>query len=471
MGEVERYIRTGILGTVFPKYVVLSRKHVHCRHRTATVAPKGAGSESRGGEETEGEGGSGQEGQGAEGQGAEGYGGGVGQFGQGVANGDEAEGESDRTGDADATPRAWRDLFGEEEEDEDSDEDGDPEPDETSEDPKEKAWVVAHKETKSAEIHLATARGNVTTALYKHGYAPSEAADQMLVQRRVELRSALARLRTAQAQDALLTLSVIACWRRAAEKAAVEQQEKEEGRERLVGAAWRKGVEKAPAPVEAWGRPGVECDACRDAKATCTWSMGNPNQIQSCDRCQTRKAGCKIGGAPDPRSQVLKPKPVNPGKGASENRPAKRRQMEVEVEAGGSGVGSSGATTGVGVGGITTGVGGAGNATGAGATREPSANTTIGQLTQLVAAQSEHMAQMEVQMGRMVGGLERQMARIRDQVERVGNQVGRVAGVMERAEGWSMARGGGRALGEERPRSGSERGRVDQLSGPTIIIP
>jgi uncharacterized coiled-coil protein SlyX len=136
-----------------------------------------------------------------------------------------------------------------------------------------------------------------------------------------------------------------------------------------------------------------------------------------------------------------------------------------------SGVGSSSATTGVRAGGVTTGVGGGGNATGAGATREPSANTTIGQLTRLVAAQSKHMERMEVQMERMVDGLERQMGRIVDQVEQVGNQVGRVAGVMERAEGWTVARGGGRALGAERPRSGLERGRSDQLSGPTIIIP
>jgi hypothetical protein len=88
---------------------------------------------------------------------------------------------------------------------------------------------VAHKETKSAEIDLATARGNLTTALYKHGYAPSEAADKMLVQRRGELRSAVARLRTVWVQDAILTTSVIARWRRAAEKAAAEQQEKVDG--------------------------------------------------------------------------------------------------------------------------------------------------------------------------------------------------------------------------------------------------
>jgi hypothetical protein len=341
---------------------------------------------------------------------------------------------------------------------------------------------VAHKETKSTKIHLATARGNLTTTLYKHGYAPSEAADKMLEQQRKELQSAVARLRSAWAQDAMLTTSVIERRRRAAEKAVAEQQEKADGQEKLASAARRKGVERAPAPVEAWGGPGVECDACRDAKATCTWSLGNPKQIQSCDRCRSRKAGCKIGGAPDLRSWVLKPKTVNPGKGASEDRPAKRRRMEAEAEAGGGRVGSSGATTGVGVGsssamtgvgvgGITTGVGGAGNAAGAGATREPSANSTIGQLTRLVAAQSEHMARVEAQMERMVGGLERQMGQLVDQVERVGNQVGRVAGVMERAEGWSVARGGGRALGEERSRSGLERRRADQLLGPTIYIP
>jgi DNA-binding transcriptional MerR regulator len=115
--------------------------------------------------------------------------------------------ELDWAGDVDATPRAWRDLFRDSEEDEDSDEEEDLEPDKTSKDPKEKEWVVAHKETKSAKIHLATARGNLTTVLYKHGYAPSEAADKMLVQWRGELQSAIVRLRTARVQDAMLTTS------------------------------------------------------------------------------------------------------------------------------------------------------------------------------------------------------------------------------------------------------------------------
>jgi hypothetical protein len=215
----------------------------------------------------------------------------------------------------------------------------------------------------------------------------------------------------------------------------------------------------------------MECDTCRDTKATCTWPSGNTKRIQSCDRCWGRKAGCKIGGAPDPWSRVLKPKPVHQGKGALEDRPAKRRRTEAEVEAGGSGVGSSGATTGVGNGGVTTGVGGGGNATGAGATREPSAHTTIGQLTRLVAAQSKHMARLEAQMERMVDSLERQMGRIVDQVEWVGNQVGRVAGVMERAEGWTVVREGGRPPEVGRPRNGSERRGSDQLSGQTIVIP
>jgi hypothetical protein len=109
-----------------------------------------------------------------------------------------------------------------------------------------------------------------------------------------------------------------------AEKAAAEQQEKADGREKLASAAWRKGAERAPAPVEAWGGPGAECNACRDTKATCMWSLGNPKQIQSCDWCRSCKAGCKIGGAPDPRSRVLKPKPVNPGEGVLEDCLAKR---------------------------------------------------------------------------------------------------------------------------------------------------
>jgi hypothetical protein len=182
------------------------------------------------------------------------------------------------------------------------------------------------------------------------------------------------------------------------------------------------------------------------------------------------EAGYKIGGAPDPQSWVLKPKPVHQADGASGDHPAKRQRMDAEAETGGSGVGSSGATTGVGSGSVAIGVGSAGNSTGAGAVKEPSAGTTVGQPIWLVAAQSKHMARLEAQVERMVDGLERQMGRITDQVEWVGNQVRRVVGVMERAEGWNVARGGGRALGVERPRNGSERRGSNQLSGPTIVV-
>jgi hypothetical protein len=122
---------------------------------------------------------------------------------------DEMEVESDWKCDVDVTPRARRDLFGDSEGDSDTDEEVDLELDKKSEDLKEKEWVVAHKETKSAEVHFAMARGNLTTAVYTHGYAPSEAADQLLVKWREELRGAVARLRTAWAQDAMLTTSVI----------------------------------------------------------------------------------------------------------------------------------------------------------------------------------------------------------------------------------------------------------------------
>jgi hypothetical protein len=134
-------------------------------------------------------------------------------------------------------------------------------------------------------------------------------------------------------------------------------------------------VEKAPALAEPWGGPGTECNVCHDAKVTCMWPSGITKRTWSCDRCQGRKASCKIGGAPDLRSWGLKPKPVQQGKGASEDHPAKRCWMDAEVEVGGSSVSSSGATTGVGSGGVATRVGGGGNTTEAEATREPSANT------------------------------------------------------------------------------------------------
>jgi hypothetical protein len=379
---------------------------------------------------------------------------------------DEMEVELDWTGDTDTTPRAQHNLFGDLEGGEDTDEEVDPELDKTSEDPKEKECVVAHKETKSAEVHLATARGNLTTAVYTHGYTPSEAADQLLVQWWEELQGAVARLRTAWARDAMLMTSVISRWKRVAEKAVVEQQDKEEGWEKLMGAARRKGAEKTPPLAEPWGKPGMECNTCRNAKATCTWPSGTTKRIRLCDCCRGQKAGCKIGGALDPQSRVLKPKPVQQGEGASEDHPAKWRRTEVE----GSRVGSSGATTGVRSGGVATGVRGGGNTTRAGATREPLASTTVGQLIWLVAAQSEHMARLDAQVAWVADGLERQLEQIEDQVEWIGNQVGRVAGVMERAEGWTVARGGGRPPGMERPRNGSERRGADKLSGPLIVM-
>jgi hypothetical protein len=86
---------------------------------------------------------------------------------------EEMEAESDWTGGIDVTPRAWHDLFGELKEE--------AEPDEKSEDPWEKEWVASHKDLKNAEVHLATAWDNLMVAMYTHGYAPGEAADQQLV--------------------------------------------------------------------------------------------------------------------------------------------------------------------------------------------------------------------------------------------------------------------------------------------------
>jgi hypothetical protein len=65
----------------------------------------------------------------------------------------------------------------------------------------------------------------------------------------------MARVVSAWAMDVMLTISVIAYRREAAEKAAAEQQDKEEGREKLADAARRKGAEKAPAPAEPWVDP------------------------------------------------------------------------------------------------------------------------------------------------------------------------------------------------------------------------
>jgi hypothetical protein len=89
----------------------------------------------------------------------------------------------------------------------------------------------------------------------------------------------MAHVVSAWAKDAILTVLVIARWREAAEKAAAEQQDKEEGREKLADAAWRKGAEKAPALAEPWGGPGTEYDTCHDAKATCVTHVAMPRPL------------------------------------------------------------------------------------------------------------------------------------------------------------------------------------------------
>jgi hypothetical protein len=112
------------------------------------------------------------------------------------------EAELDRAGDADATPRVRRDLF--------RDSEVEAEPDKTSEDLWEKEWVAAHKEMKSAEIHPATARDNLTTAVYAQGSTPGVEMDGQLVVWWKELWEAVAHVRSAWAKDTMLTLSVIA---------------------------------------------------------------------------------------------------------------------------------------------------------------------------------------------------------------------------------------------------------------------
>jgi hypothetical protein len=95
---------------------------------------------------------------------------------------EQMEEEPDRAGDADMTPKARRDLFGNLEGEEDREEATDCEPDETSDDPKEKEWVLSHKEVKRTEIHLATARDNLTTAMYAQKTFPGVETDKQLVE-------------------------------------------------------------------------------------------------------------------------------------------------------------------------------------------------------------------------------------------------------------------------------------------------
>jgi hypothetical protein len=65
---------------------------------------------------------------------------------------DEMEVESDQMCDADVTPRAWCNLFGDLEGEEEGEEVTELEPDETSQDAWEKEWVISHKEVKSADV-------------------------------------------------------------------------------------------------------------------------------------------------------------------------------------------------------------------------------------------------------------------------------------------------------------------------------
>jgi hypothetical protein len=252
-------------------------------------------------------------------------------------------------------------------------------------------------------------------------------------------------MRTMWVRDVMLTISVIARWKEAMEKAAAEQQNKEEGREKLAGAAWRKGAKKAPALAEPWGGPGMECNTCHDTGTTCIWPSGITKRIHSCECCQGQKARCKIDGALDPRSWVLKPKLVQQGDRTVEGHLTKKHWMDAEVQAEGSRVGTRGVATRV------------------GAIREPLANTTVGKLIWLVAAQSEHMARLEKQGEKTAEGLERQMIWIGDQLERM-------AGVMERSERseWSVRRAN--RLPEEGLGNGMEQGGADPVEGPVMII-
>jgi hypothetical protein len=144
--------------------------------------------------------------------------------------------ESERTGDADVTPRVWHDLFGDLEGDKEEEEVMELEPDKTSKGMWEKEWVISHKEMKSAEIHLTTAHNNLTTAMYSQRTFPGAEMDAQLAEWRKELaewrkelREAVVHVRSAWAKDVMLTILVIARWKDAAEKDAAEQQDKEEG--------------------------------------------------------------------------------------------------------------------------------------------------------------------------------------------------------------------------------------------------
>jgi hypothetical protein len=122
---------------------------------------------------------------------------------------DEMEVESDRTGDADVTPKVQCNLFGDLEGDEEGEEVMDLELDETSKDAWEKEWFLSHKEVKSAELHLTMACDNLTTALYSQKTYPGVEMDAQLVEWRKELQAAMACVISAWATDVMLTVSVI----------------------------------------------------------------------------------------------------------------------------------------------------------------------------------------------------------------------------------------------------------------------
>jgi hypothetical protein len=82
---------------------------------------------------------------------------------------------------------ARRDLFGDSEGEEEGEEVTNLEPNKTSEDAKEKEWVISHKEVKSAELHLATAHDNLMTALYSQKTYPRVETDAQLMELRKQL--------------------------------------------------------------------------------------------------------------------------------------------------------------------------------------------------------------------------------------------------------------------------------------------
>jgi hypothetical protein len=69
---------------------------------------------------------------------------------------------------------------------------------------------ISHKEMKSAEVHLAMACDNLTTAVYLQRTFPGVETDAQLVEWRKELWEAVACVISAWAKDTMLTVLVIA---------------------------------------------------------------------------------------------------------------------------------------------------------------------------------------------------------------------------------------------------------------------